>query len=394
MTTSTSASTASGAQGDGDDDRSPRGKADPAPRSRSSSISTTSIKRGRRPVEARGQAGAPTFEGPAKFPKLKELNDIFEDLDLDGDGHVLRRGREYIDERVGTSDDRKASRSDDDDDDDADASRRSGASWALNDDEHDGPVDKLRWAADGARVPSALCSKRRRGAARQAAAPPARQGPGVRHAAEAPRARGAPAAAGLVHRPGRPGQEAPDLRELEDAEPELFEEGTPPCPAIAARDWPVALPRRRRSLQVSRRRQGRRPRSKGGHRVRPRHRGVLEPARGSGRGCFRYFAAVGRRRLGPVQRRGRRRPERGLRAPREAAPPAEGVDEADGRRPAHAGGGVENSRRARGGPRRRLRGGPRGQDAPGLPHAVIVRRPREVRAARGCGVFWDQTRGV
>ena len=23
-----------------------------------------------------------------KFPKLKELNDIFEDLDLDGDGHV------------------------------------------------------------------------------------------------------------------------------------------------------------------------------------------------------------------------------------------------------------------------------------------------------------------
>ena len=69
-----------------------------------------------------------------KFPKLKELNDIFEDLDLDGDGHVsYDEVCEYIDERVGRSDDgRKASRSDDDDDDDDadDASRRSGASWA------------------------------------------------------------------------------------------------------------------------------------------------------------------------------------------------------------------------------------------------------------------------
>merc|ERR1719421_966045 len=125
-----------------DEDRSPRGKADPRAtfakalkkhfddldKSGDGDLSKREVKQALQTFAKKDRAG--------KFPKLKEIAAIFADMDLDGDGHVsYDEVCEYIDERVGTSGDRKASRSDDDDDaDDADdASRRSGASWALND---------------------------------------------------------------------------------------------------------------------------------------------------------------------------------------------------------------------------------------------------------------------
>ena len=57
----------------------------------------------------------------SKYPKLGEIESIFEDMDLDGDKHIsYDEVCDYIDERVGTSGD-QSGRSDDDDDDDDDA---------------------------------------------------------------------------------------------------------------------------------------------------------------------------------------------------------------------------------------------------------------------------------
>ena len=113
-------------------------------------------------------------------------------------------------------------------DDADDASRRSGASWALNDDEYDGLVQKLRRAADGARVPIGALLK----------AAPRRCEAKLRHllrdkdpGSATQRKRLGRAACrlrrALCHRARPSGsKKGLDLRELEDAEPELFEEGT------------------------------------------------------------------------------------------------------------------------------------------------------------------------
>ena len=161
------------------------------------------------------------------YLKLKELASIFEDMDLDGDGHVsYEEICDYIDDRAGGSDED----ADDDGSADDDASRGSRDS-CLTAGEAQALLKTLKRSASDGRVPMGAllkaaprrCEKKLRHLAQ--AAQPGSASQRKRLGRTACRLRRA-----LTHRakPSSGGGKV-DLRELEDAEPELFEEGTLAC---------------------------------------------------------------------------------------------------------------------------------------------------------------------
>ena len=164
------------------------------------------------------------------YPKLKELASLFEDMDLDGDSHVsYDEVCDYIDDRAG---DAKSDEDADDDGsaDDDDASRGSRDS-CLTAGEAQALLKTLQRSASDGRVPMGAllkaaprrCEKKLRHLAQ--AAQPGSASQRKRLGRTACRLRKA-----LTHR-AKPsaGSGKVDLRELEDAEPELFEEGTLAC---------------------------------------------------------------------------------------------------------------------------------------------------------------------